>query len=81
MSTALSLDSYLSIIGQKLAPGEWVKVDQAMINVFADVTLGHQYIHIDPEAAKKTAFSTTVPLDCLNLCLLAHLMEGRMPYP
>ena len=39
---------YEDLIGQEEGVGEWVEVDQSRINMFADATLDHQFIHIDP---------------------------------
>ena len=40
-------------IGQKLGPSDWITVDQAMIQRFADATGDHQWIHVDVERAKR----------------------------
>ena len=60
-------------IGREEGAGEWFQVDQARINQFADVTLDHQFIHVDPEAAKATPFGTTIAHGFLTLSLLTHL--------
>jgi len=59
--------------GKEEGVGEWFVVDQARINQFADVTLDHQFIHVDPEAAKATPFGTTIAHGFLTLSLLTHL--------
>src|SRR5437867_5263237 len=43
----------LKLVGRELGPSEWVTVDQAMINKFADATGDHQWIHVDVERAKR----------------------------
>jgi len=43
----------MSHIGQELGPSEWMTVDQAMIDKFADATGDHQWIHVDPERARR----------------------------
>jgi acyl dehydratase len=40
-------------IGQELGPSDWITVDQAMIDKFADATGDHQWIHVDVERAKR----------------------------
>ena len=40
-------------VGRELGPSEWMTVDQAMIDKFADATGDHQWIHVDVERAKK----------------------------
>ena len=59
--------------GQEEGVGEWFTVDQALINQFADVTLDHQFIHVDPEAAKATPFGSTIAHGFLTLSLLTYL--------
>ena len=50
----------MAMVGTKLPPGEWVTVDQDRINVFADCTEDHQFIHIDEAAAAQTPFGGTI---------------------
>jgi acyl dehydratase len=63
---------------QKLVDGpvnlsEWTRVDQAQIDKFADATLDHQFIHVDPERAKSTPWGTTIAHGFLTLSLLPYL--------
>jgi acyl dehydratase len=60
-------------VGKEEGVGEWFTVDQARINQFADVTCDHQFIHVDPEAAKATPFGTTVAHGFLTLSMLTYL--------
>jgi acyl dehydratase len=64
---------YLAAVGQEEGVGEWFTVDQERINKFADVTNDHQFIHVDPEAAKTTPFGTTSAHGFLTLSLLTWL--------
>ncbi|MBI5505038.1 MAG: MaoC family dehydratase [Deltaproteobacteria bacterium] len=64
---------FLPSVGQEEGVGEWFTIDQARINQFADVTLDHQFIHVDPEAAKTTPFGSTIAHGFLTLSLLTHL--------
>jgi acyl dehydratase len=60
--------------GQPEGSGEWMLVDQDRINQFADVTLDHQFIHVDPEqAAALSPWGTTIAHGFLTLSLLTHL--------
>jgi acyl dehydratase len=54
---------------------DWLTIDQSMINRFADVTLDHQYIHVDPERAANTSFGGTLVHGFLTLSLLSRLYE------
>ena len=61
-------------IGNEEGVGEWMQVDQARINQFADATLDHQFIHIDPEkSAELSPYKTTIAHGFLTLSLLVHL--------
>jgi acyl dehydratase len=44
-----ALAIYKSVEGQEEGVGDWLEIDQDRINMFADATLDHQFIHIDPE--------------------------------
>lgn len=75
-------------IGGEPVAGEWFELTQERINDFADATLDHQFIHIDPEKAAQTPFGGTVAHGFLTLSMLVHLsstipndlppMEGLM---
>ncbi len=61
-------------VGDEEGVSEWFKVEQPRINAFADATLDHQFIHIDPEkSAKLSPFKVTVAHGFLTLSLLPHL--------
>ena len=62
---------------------EWLLVDQSMIDRFADVTVDHQYIHVDPVRAAATPFGGTVAHGFLTLSLLSRMAErsGRPHIP
>ncbi len=66
-------DELSKLIGQEPAVGEWFEIDQARVNAFADATLDHQFIHIDPERAAQTPFGGPVAHGFLTLSLLVHL--------
>ena len=65
-------------IGADVAAGEWFEISQERINDFADATLDHQFIHIDPEAAAATPFGGPIAHGFLTLSLLVHL-SGSIP--
>ena len=49
----VSIDELPSLTGQEIGVSEWVTIDQQRINMFADATGDHQWIHVDIERAKK----------------------------
>ena len=60
--------------GENIGTSEWVLVDQAMINKFADATGDHQFIHVNEELAKMTPFGGTIAHGFLTLSLFPMLM-------
>jgi acyl dehydratase len=68
-------------VGSEIGVSDWILVDQARIDAFADVTEDHQFIHVDPEQAKKTPFRGTVAHGFLTLSLLSRMAEGVMLRP
>jgi acyl dehydratase len=70
---------FQEVEGKESATGDWMEIDQELINQFADVTKDHQFIHIDPERAKATPFGTTIAHGFLTLSLLTHLSASANP--
>ena len=66
-------ESMQSSIGSDPVAGDWFELTQERINGFADTTLDHQFIHIDPERAAQTPFGGTVAHGFLTLSMLVHL--------
>ena len=66
-------ESMQSSIGSDPVAGDWFELTQERINDFADTTLDHQFIHIDPERAAQTPFGGTVAHGFLTLSMLVHL--------
>lgn len=68
-------------VGQELAVSDWVEVTQARIDLFAEATGDHQFIHVDPEKAAQGPFGTTVAHGFMSLSMLAgdFLSGGGMP--
>ena len=57
-------------VGQRLGESEWLTIEQDRINLFADATGDHQWIHVDPEKAKTGSFGTTIAHGYLTLSLV-----------
>ncbi len=66
-------DELNKLIGQGPVVGDWFEIDQDRINAFADATLDHQFIHVDPERAAQTPFGGPIAHGFLTLSLLVHL--------
>jgi acyl dehydratase len=68
-----------ALIGTDLGASDWYLIDQEMVNRFADLTNDHQFIHVNPEAAKMTPFGGTIVHGFFTLSMLAGLQpEGAI---
>ena len=71
-----SYDEFASHLGEKLGESDWLEVNQERINLFADATLDHQWIHVDTERAKEESpYHSTIAHGYLTLSLLPYLWE------
>ena len=68
-------------VGEELGVTEWLTIDQDRIDAFADVTLDHQFIHVDPKLAKQTPWGTTIAHGFLTLSLLSYFQFETMLAP
>lgn len=76
-----SVEDIQSKVGSEVGVSDWVLVDQARIDAFADVTEDPQFIHVDPEAAAKTPFGGTVAHGFFTLSLLSRMAADAMLRP
>jgi acyl dehydratase len=71
-----SYDEFATYQGKELGVSDYLKVNQHQINLFADATLDHQWIHTNPErAAAETPFKSTIAHGYLTLALIPHLWD------
>lgn len=68
----LSLSELRAKVGETFV-SDWVVMDQARIDAFADVSNDHQYLHVDPERAAETPYGTTIAHGFLTLSMLSSL--------
>ncbi|MBQ7421074.1 MAG: MaoC family dehydratase [Prevotella sp.] len=69
-----SYDEFAARLGQQLGTSQWLTVDQERINLFADATLDHQWIHVDEARAKEESpYNSTIAHGYLTLSLLPHM--------
>ncbi|HWG74893.1 MAG TPA: MaoC family dehydratase [Acidimicrobiales bacterium] len=75
MVTTLSgIEELTANVGQHLGYSDWLTVDQARVNLFADATGDHQWIHVDPErAARESPFGGPIAHGYLTLSLIPFL--------
>lgn len=76
----ISLETLLASVGQEVGVSPWRAVTQHMIDLFADATDDHQFIHCDPErAARETPFGGTIAHGFLSLSLLSAMAFETLP--
>jgi acyl dehydratase len=69
-----SYDEFAAHLGQHLGTSEWLLVDQERINLFADATLDHQWIHVDTARAQaESPYKSTIAHGYLTLSLLPYM--------
>ena len=74
MLTINSYEEFASHLGEELGASEWLTVDQDRINMFADATLDHQWIHVDVDRARaESAYHSTIAHGYLTMSLIPHL--------
>jgi acyl dehydratase len=76
----VTLEAYQKMVGHEVGVSSWHRVDQSRIDVFADAIEDHQFIHVDPERAKReTSFGTTIAHGFLTMSLLSIMSYEVMP--
>ena len=75
------LDDIRARIGSDIGVSDWIMVDQARIDAFADTTEDRQFIHVDPAAAAQTPFGGTIAHGFLSLSLLSRMAADVMKVP
>jgi acyl dehydratase len=75
------IDRIPEYVGKELGVSDWLMVDQDRVNAFADATLDHQFIHVDPEAARQTPWGSTIAHGFLTLSLIPYLTSEIVIVP
>ena len=71
-----SYEDFEQWVGKQLGISDYLEIPQERINLFADATLDHQWIHVDTERAKvESPFKSTIVHGYLTLSLLPHLWD------
>jgi acyl dehydratase len=76
--SAMTLEDMQARVGQVVGTSRWFVMDQERIDRFADATEDHQFIHVDPEAAKMTPFGQTIAHGFLTVSMLAAMMADAV---
>lgn len=75
MTTKLTLEELETSTDRDLGTSEWETIDQQQIDMFAEATHDHQWIHVDPEMAAQGPFGTTVAHGYLTLSMLPYFVS------
>lgn len=68
----------LGMVGTKIGPSDWVRVEQDRVDQFADCTGDHQWIHVDVERAKAGPFGGTIAHGYLTMSMINLFLPGLM---
>jgi acyl dehydratase len=73
MRTFTTIDELEAAVGEELGVTEWIEIDQERVNLFADATDDHQWIHVDEERSAAGPFGGTIAHGYLTLSLIPML--------
>ena len=76
MRTFQTIAELTACIGQDVAVSDWTTITQQQVNLFADATGDHQWIHVDPEKAAAGPFGAPIAHGFLTLSLLPQFFES-----
>jgi acyl dehydratase len=76
-----SADALRAAVGKPLGPSDWLRVEQSRIDLFADATDDHQWIHVDVERAKQGPFGAPIAHGYLTLALVNHFLPQLVSVP
>ncbi len=75
-TTVDGVDASHELVGKDLGHSEWQTITQERVDLFADATDDHQWIHVDPERAAQGPFGTTIAHGFMTLSLLPRLWQN-----
>ena len=78
MKVFASLQEVASCVGQEVAVSEWITITQEQMDLFAQATGDHQWIHVDPQRAAAGPFGTTIAHGYLTVSLVPKFFESAM---
>jgi acyl dehydratase len=80
-TTVDDLKKFHDLVGTQIGYSEWQTITQERVNIFADATDDHQWIHVDPEAAKNGPFGGPIAHGYLTLSLAPVLLQKVLEIP
>lgn len=78
MKTFQTLADLAACVGQEVAVSAWLTISQAQVNLFAEATGDHQWIHVDPDKARAGPFGGTIAHGFLTLSLLPQFFASAL---
>ena len=78
LRTFETLADLAAVAGQEIAVTDWLTISQEQINLFAQATHDHQWIHVDAEKASASPFGSTIAHGFLTLSLISALFESAL---
>jgi acyl dehydratase len=78
MTTTISIEELEGTPERDLGASEWHTIDQRQIDLFAEATGDHQWIHVDPDMAAQGPFGTTIAHGYLSLSMLVVMLSEVM---
>ena len=78
MRTFEKLADLAALVGQEVAVSDWIPVTQHQVNLFAEATGDHQWIHVDVERAQQGPFGAPIAHGFLTLSLLPKFFESAL---
>jgi acyl dehydratase len=76
MRTLQTFAELAALVGQEVAVSDWITVTQEQVNLFAEATGDHQWIHVDVERAKAGPFGAPIAHGFLTLSMLPKFFES-----
>jgi acyl dehydratase len=76
-----SIEDIRGRVAQEIGVSDWLLIDQARIDQFADATEDRQFIHVDPAGAEQTLFGGTIAHGFLSLSMLSRMAAEAMLVP
>ncbi len=73
-TTAVGVEGVKELAGKHVGYSEWLEITQERVNLFADATGDHQWIHVDPERAKQSPFGGPIAHGYLTLSLTPYFL-------
>ncbi|OCW59389.1 MaoC family dehydratase [Hoeflea olei] len=79
MQNEISITDIPGLVGQEVGTSDWMEMPQTRIDLFADATDDHQFIHVDPQRAAETPFGGTIAHGFLTVSMLSAMHANAIP--